>query len=109
MKKKPPVKKPTAPPMGIMASFSKVAFKKDGVEVFSAKVTSGGCFGPDATSEVIDRGYHELNRSINAGTTPATALDFNSVSVGSNEYAVTSKTATHVEAAKIGKMSPPQP
>jgi hypothetical protein len=35
------------PPMGIMASFSDVTFKKDGVAVYSTKVTSGGCFGPD--------------------------------------------------------------
>lgn len=95
--------------MGIMASFSKVAFKKDGVEVFSAKVTSGGCFGPDAEADVIDRGYHELNRAIKAGTAPATALDFNGVSVGSNEYAVTATTPNHVEASKIGKVAPPKP
>lgn len=92
--------------MGIMASFSKVSFKKDGVELFSAKVTSGGCFGPDATSDVIDRGYHELNHAVKAGTVPAAALDFNTVSVGINEYTVTSKTPTHVEASKFGTPKP---
>jgi len=99
-------KKPTAPPMGIMASFSQVTFRKDGADVFSARVHSGGCFGPDATSQVIDRGYTELNKAVKEGKAPEAALDFNSVAVGSSEYAVVSKTPTHVEAAKIGKMKP---
>ncbi len=63
-------KKPQGRPMGIMASFSNVAFKKDGTEVFSARVHSGGCFGPDATSDVIDRGYAELNEAINPRNRP---------------------------------------
>lgn len=99
-------KKPQNRPMGIMASFSNVAFKKDGTEVFSARVHSGGCFGPDATDQVIDRGYAELNRAISEGTLPATARDFNTVSVGSNEYAVKNITPTHVETAKFGKRNP---
>ncbi|MCC7037631.1 MAG: hypothetical protein IT560_10045 [Alphaproteobacteria bacterium] len=99
-------KKPQTRPMGIMASFSNVAFKKDGAEVFSARVHSGGCFGPDATEQVIDRGYAELNRAIADGTLPATARDFNTVSVGSNEYTVTKITPTHVEASKFGKRNP---
>lgn len=99
-------KKPSQRPMGIMASFSNVAFKKDGAEVFSARVHSGGCFGPDATEQVIDRGYAELNRAIADGTLPATARDFNTVSVGSNEYTVTKITPTHVEASKFGKRNP---
>ncbi|MBL8712004.1 MAG: hypothetical protein JNM12_03820 [Alphaproteobacteria bacterium] len=99
-------KKPQTRPMGIMASFSNVAFKKDGAEVFSARVHSGGCFGPDATEQVIDRGYAELNRAIADGTLPATARDFNTVSVGSNEYAVKNITPTHVETSKFGKRNP---
>ena len=99
-------KKPQGRPMGIMASFSNVAFKKDGAEVFSARVHSGGCFGPDATEQVIDRGYAELNDAIKAGTLPETARDFNSVSVGMNEYTVTKITPTHVEASKFGKLKP---
>lgn len=92
--------------MGIMASFSEVSFKKDGVELFKTSVTSGGCFGPDKTADVIDRGYHELNSAIKAGDVAEAARDFNTVSVGRNEYAVLSKTATHVEAAKLGKLKP---
>ncbi|MDF3022998.1 MAG: hypothetical protein K0R10_359 [Alphaproteobacteria bacterium] len=99
-------KKPQTRPMGIMASFSNVAFKKDGTEVFSARVHSGGCFGPDATEQVIDRGYAELNEAIKSGTLPETARDFNSVSVGANEYTVTKITPTHVEASKFGKRNP---
>lgn len=98
--------RPSARPMGIMASFSTVSFKKDGTEVFSASVSSGGCFGPDKTADVIDRGYHELNRAIREGAATEAARDFNSVSVGRNEYAVISKTADHVEAAKIAKLKP---
>lgn len=98
-------------PMGIMASFSTVSFKKDGAEVFSAKVTSGGCFGPDAAADVIDRGYHELNRAVKKGTVEKAALDFNQVSVGRNDYTVISKTATHVEAIdnNVGFPSAPKP
>lgn len=99
-------KKPSQRPMGIMASFSNVAFKKDGAEVFSARVHSGGCFGPDATEQVIDRGYAELNRAISEGKLPATARDFNTVSVGSNEYAVKNITPNHVETSKFGKRNP---
>jgi len=99
-------KKPQGRPMGIMASFSNVAFKKDGAEVFSARVHSGGCFGPDATEQVIDRGYAELNEAIKSGTLPETARDFNSVSVGANEYTVTKITPTHVEASNFGKRNP---
>ncbi|HYD18761.1 MAG TPA: hypothetical protein VEF76_09815 [Patescibacteria group bacterium] len=99
-------KKPQARPMGIMASFSTVAFKKDGVEVFSARVHSGGCFGPDETADVIDRGYAELNDAIKNGTLPATARDFNSVAVGANEYGVKKITPTHVEASKFGRRKP---
>lgn len=96
-------KKPGAP-LGIMASFSQVSFKKDGAEVFSARVHSGGCFGPDDVADVIDRGYHELNAAIKAGKLSDTARDFNAVAVGSTEYAVQSKTATHVVASKIGTL-----
>lgn len=110
-KKKPQGNKQpkAARPMGIMASFSTVSFKKDGAEVFSAKVTSGGCFGPDDISDVIDRGYFELNKAVKDGTVSSAALDFNSVSVGANNYDVTSKTANHVEASKVGKPSAHKP
>jgi len=107
------IKKPRkeAPPLGIMASFSKVTFKKDGAEVFSAKVTSGGCFGPDAEADVIDRGYHELNRAVKQGTADKAALDFNQVSVGRKDFTVLSKTATHVEVidSRVGFPSAPKP
>jgi len=104
-------KKPGGAPLGIMASFSTVSFKKDGAEVFSAKVTSGGCFGPDETADVIDRGYHELNHAVKSGTVDKAALDFNQVSIGRNNYTVISKTPTHVEAIdnNIGAPAAPKP
>ena len=66
---------PKHQPLGIMASFSNVSFKKDGVEVFSASVSSGGCFGPDDDIKVINRGFDEMKRQGKAGT------DFNTVAL----------------------------
>ena len=94
-------------PMGIMASFSKVSFRKDGEEVFSARVNSGGCFGPDKAVDVINRGYTALNNAIASGTLDKAALDFNTVSVGGEfsrgerEYAVTAKGPTSITAKNI--------
>lgn len=92
-------------PMGIMASFSNVSFKKDGVEVFSTKVTSGGCFGPDPEVDVINRGYAELNRSIRSGKTPEAARDFNQVSVGARDYEIGQKGPASIPAASIKRVS----
>lgn len=61
-------------PMGIMASFSEVSFRQDGVTVFSATVSSGGCFGPDDDLKVVNRGFEEKKRE---GNTAA----FNEVSI----------------------------
>ncbi|MDE1152983.1 MAG: hypothetical protein PW788_10645 [Micavibrio sp.] len=81
-------------PMGIMASFSTVSFKKDGAEVFSASVSSGGCFGPDDDIKVITRGFDEMKRQGKAAT-----ADFNSVALkpqfgsSTREYKVAVKNA----------------
>lgn len=93
-------------PLGIMASFSDVTFKKDGVELFSAKVTSGGCFGPDPEAEVINRGYAELNRAIKEGRAPEAARDFNTVSVGAREYKVDAKGPDAIPPASITRIRP---
>ena len=100
-------------PMGIMASFSKVAFKKDGVEVFSAKVTSGGCFGPNPDVDVINRGYTELKGAIDAGKATTAALDFNSVSISSEfgggrsrEYIVGAHDAKSIDAKCLTRVTP---
>ncbi|MEZ0261103.1 MAG: hypothetical protein ACAH80_08840 [Alphaproteobacteria bacterium] len=84
-------------PMGIMASFSTVSFKKDGKEVFSASVTSGGCFGPDDTVDVINRGYDAMKTAINEGKATTAALDFNSVSVGQRSFDVTGHSPVRIE------------
>ena len=84
-------------PMGIAASFSKVAFKKDGAEIFSAKVTSGGCFGPDDVVDVVNRGYDALKKAINDGDLTTAAFDFNQVSVGAREFGVSGQSATRIE------------
>lgn len=93
-------------PMGIMASFSKVSFKKDGAEIFSASVSSGGCFGPDDVVDVINRGYDELKGAINAGTLTTAALDFNQVSVGAREFAVSGQNAQRIEKANLQRLAP---
>ena len=67
---------PKHQPLGIMASFSNVTFKKDGKDVFSASVTSGGCFGPDDDIKVINRGYEEMKRQGKAAS-----VDFNTVAL----------------------------
>lgn len=99
-------------PMGIMASFSKVSFKKDGAEVFSATVTSGGCFGPNPDVEVINRGYTELKSAIGAGKATTAALDFNTVSIasqfgsGEREYSVGKHGAKSIEAKALKRLTP---
>jgi hypothetical protein len=86
----------------VMASFSKVTFKKDGAEVFSATVTSGGCFGPDKSIDVANRGYSALNEAIRQNTLPALARDFDSVVIGQKEFAVEKKSDSKIEAFKPG-------
>jgi hypothetical protein len=93
-------------PMGIMASFSKVSFKKDGAELFSARVTSGGCFGPDDVVDVVNRGYDELKRAINDGKLTTAALDFNQVSVGAREFAVSGQNAQRIEKTNLKRLTP---
>jgi len=89
--------KPKQPkPMGIMASFSKVAFKKDGQEIFSAQVTSGGCLGPHDLLDVVNRGYDELKKAIDGGKLTTAALDFNSISVGAREFSVSGQDAKRI-------------
>jgi len=95
-----------ARPMGIMASFSKVSFKKDGAEVFSATVHSGGCFGPDDVVEVINRGYAELKTAINEGKLTTAALDFNSVSMGLRQFECTGHTPARIERANLKPVRP---
>jgi hypothetical protein len=79
-------------PVGIMASFAKVAFKKDDVEVFATSVIAGpGCFGPSKDMNdlgVINAGYEALQKAITEGKAPAAASDFNRVVVRGREYAV---------------------
>jgi len=89
---------------GIMASFSKVVFKKDGAEVFTATVTSGGCFGPDADIKVINAGYAELKRAIDSGQATAAANDFNSVAVRRQEYKVLAKGPAGIKADDLKKI-----
>lgn len=93
-------------PMGIMASFSKVSFKKDGAEVFSATVTSGGCFGPDDAVDVINRGYAEMNKAINSGALAETARDFNAVSVGAHNYEVAPHGKSRIEKSALKRVMP---
>lgn len=87
--------------MGIMASFAKVSFKKDGKEVFSASVTSGGCFGPDDVVDVINRGYTEMKTAINEGKLTTAALDFNGVSMGQRNFECTGHTPARIERANL--------
>ena len=93
-------------PMGIVASFSKVTFKKDGAEIFSANVTSGGCFGPTPDIDVINAGYAELRSAIRKNKIPAASIDFNAVSVRGHEYAVSSKGPYKIDAAGLKRLNP---
>lgn len=97
-------------PMGIMASFSKVSFKKDGAEVFSARVTSGGCFGPNPDVDVINNGFQALLRAVDEGKATTAALDFNSVSIGGEfsssvrEYSVGKHGAKRIGAKALKRL-----
>ena len=91
--------------MGIMASFAKAVFKKDGREVFTATVTSGGCFGPNPDLDLINEGYAALKRAIKEGNLPATAEDFNTVAVSGREYAVT-KGPAGIDPASLKLLKP---
>ncbi len=95
-----------ARPMGIMASFSTVSFKKDGKEVFSASVTSGGCFGPDDTVDVINRGYDAMKTAINEGKATTAAMDFNAVSVGARTYGVSGHGPARIERKDLNPRPP---
>jgi hypothetical protein len=98
--------------MGIMASFSKVTFKKDGAEVFSTTVTSGGCFGPNPDVDVINNGFRDLRDAIKAGKATAAARDFNSVAIAgqfggtSREYSVGAHGATRIDAKCLKRVTP---
>jgi hypothetical protein len=98
--------------MGIMASFSKVTFKKDGADVFSTKVVSGGCFGPNPDLDVINNGFTALRGAIDAGKATTAALDFNSVSISgefggrTREYNIGTHGAAHIDLGCIKPRTP---
>ena len=98
-------------PMGIRASFSTVAFKKDGAELFSTKATSGGCFGPVPELNVINEAFAQLNEAIDAGKAKTAALDFNEIAI-TNEggrtrsYSVGKHGAKHIDAKALKKITP---
>jgi hypothetical protein len=97
--------------MGIRATFATVTFKKDGEELFSTKVTDGGCFGPNPDLDVINGGFNALNRAIDDGQAKTAALAFNKVAITSEsgrtrEYSVGKHTATHIDAEVLKHITP---
>lgn len=98
-------------PMGIRASFSTVAFKKDGEELFSAKATSGGCFGPVPELDTINEAYAQLREAIDGGKAKTAALDFNEIAV-TNEggrtksYSVGDHNVTRIDAKSLKRITP---
>jgi hypothetical protein len=97
--------------MGIRASFSKVTFKKDGEELFSAQTTSGGCFGPVPELNVINSAYAQLRDAIDEGKAKTAALDFNEVSI-TNEggrtrsYSVGDHDVKSIDAKALKRITP---
>ncbi|MEZ0223241.1 MAG: hypothetical protein ACAH83_01710 [Alphaproteobacteria bacterium] len=94
-------------PMGIAASFANVTFKKDDEEIYTARVSNGGCLGRDKADIVINRAYAKLKQAIDDGELKTSALDFNRVSVGRNEFEIaTPHGADRIAKSEIKHVSP---
>lgn len=96
-----------ARPMGIAASFANVTFKKDDEEIYTARVSNGGCLGRDKADIVINRAYAKLKEAIDDGELTTAALDFNRVAVGRSEFEIaTPHGADRIAKSEIKRISP---
>ena len=96
-----------ARPMGIAASFANVTFKKDDEEIYTARVSNGGCLGRDKADIVINRAYAKLKEAIDGGELTTAALDFNRVAVGAAEFEIASPHGTErIAKSEITRLAP---
>lgn len=71
-------------PMGIVASYIDIVFKKDGQEVYRTQGALG-CVrngDPKDSYDLIRQGLAQLRNDVKAGNAKRDALDFTSVAVG---------------------------